>query len=104
MLTKDTLGAFLDNKESAHKVKFVVFSPRASPPSPLLRRAATEYTQDVAFARVHFERKDAAYWIRTFGVHTPPAVLVLKEGGANVVEHEVSGKDRLKAGAYTRSR
>ena len=93
--TRDTLPAFIESEKD--KVKFIVFSPRSSPPSPLLRRAATEYQQDVAFARVHYKQSDASHWIRNFGVHTPPAVMVLKEDGRKVVEHEVSGKDRLKA-------
>lgn len=93
--TRDTLPAFIES--DGEKVKFVVFSPRSSPPSPLLRRAATEYQQDVIFARVHYKQSDASHWIKKFGVHTPQAVMVLKEDGKKVVEHEVSGKDRLKA-------
>jgi curved DNA-binding protein CbpA len=93
--TRDTLPAFIAT--DPEKVKFIVFSPRSSPTSPLLRRAATEYHKDVTFARIHYKQSDASHWTRKFGVHTPPAVMVLKEGGRKVIEHEVSGKDRLKA-------
>lgn len=93
--TRESLPAFLDSEPN--KVKFVVFSQRASRPAPLLRRAATEYSRDVAFALVHFKASDAPHWIRKFGVRAPPAVLVLKEDGKKIVEHDVSGTERLRA-------
>lgn len=93
--TRDTLPSFLESEPE--KVKFVMFSSRSSTPPALLRRAATEYEDDVSFARVIHASADASYWIKKFNVVAPPAVLVMKEGNARVVEHEVSGKDKLKA-------
>lgn len=93
--TRDTLPKFLEGEPG--KVKFVLFTQRATPAAPLLRRAATEYARDVSFARVHFKSADAAHWIRTFGVTAPPAAMVLKEDGKKIVESDAAGKDRLKA-------
>lgn len=93
--TRDTLPAFIDSEKD--KVRFIVFSPRSSPSSPLLRRAATEYQEDVAIAHVHYKQSDTAHWIRKFGVRAAPAVMVLKEAGSAIVKHQVSGKDSLKA-------
>ena len=94
-LTRESLAAFLEGEPK--KVKFVYFSSRAGPASPLLRRAATEYRNDVSVAQVHYKQSEAAYWIRKHGMHTPPAVLVVKEAGEKIVEQDVTGRDKLKA-------
>lgn len=94
-LTRESLAAFLESDPK--KVKFVYFNSRAGPASPLLRRAATEYRNDVSVAQVHYKQSEAAYWIRKHGMHTPPAVLVMKEAGEKIIEQDVTGKDKLKA-------
>lgn len=60
--TRDTLPSFLESEPE--KVKFVMFSSRSSTPPALLRRAATEYEDDVSFARVIHASADASYWIK----------------------------------------
>lgn len=92
--TRDTLPGFLENEPN--KVKFLVFLSRSTSTQPLLRRAASEYERDVAFAVVHHKRNDASYWMKKFGVRAHSAVMVIKEDGKKIVEHDVTGKDKLR--------
>jgi hypothetical protein len=92
--TRDTLPGFLESEPT--KVKFVVFVSRSSSTQPLLRRAASEYERDVLFAVVHHKRGDASYWMKKFGVRAHSAVMVIKEDGKKIVEHEVTGKNKLR--------
>jgi len=92
--TRDTLPVFLESEPS--KVKFVVFLSRSSAPQPLLRRAATEYEREVAFAVVHHKRVDASHWLNKFGVRAHSAVMVIKEDGKKIVEHDITGKEKLR--------
>ena len=85
---------FLESEPS--KVKFVVFLSRSSAPQPLLRRAATEYEREVAFAVVHHKRVDASHWLNKFGVRAHSAVMVIKEDGKKIVEHDITGKEKLR--------
>ena len=92
--TRDTLPGFLENEPN--KVKFLVFLSRSTSTQPLLRRAASEYERDVAFAVVHHKRNDASYWMKKFGVRAHSTVMVIKEDGKKIVEHDVTGKDKLR--------
>jgi len=80
------------------KVKFIVFSPRATTPSPTLRKLATDYSNDVNVVRIHHTERDQGKWKRIYGVESAPAVVVLKsESNEVIVKHGVSGKESLKS-------
>ena len=80
------------------KVKFIVFSPRATTPSPTLRKLATDYSNDVNVVRIHYTERDQGKWKRIYGVESAPAVVVLKsESNEVIVKHGVSGKESLKS-------
>jgi curved DNA-binding protein CbpA len=79
------------------KVKFIIFSPRATTPSPTLRKLATEYSNDVHVVRIHHTERDQGKWKQIYGVESAPAVVVLKsESNEVIVKHGVSGKESLK--------
>ena len=96
-LEENFAPATIRGKNKDNKIKFIIFSPRATTPSPTLRKLATAYSNDVDVVRIHFTEREQGKWKRIYGVESAPAVVVLKsESNEVIVKHGVSGKESLK--------
>jgi hypothetical protein len=74
-------------KPGPHKVKVICFSKTGQRAAPFLRQAARDYSAYASFGLVLWREENASLWWNMFGVDSAPAIVFLKDPGAEPVVH-----------------
>ncbi|EPS69605.1 hypothetical protein M569_05158, partial [Genlisea aurea] len=99
--SKDSLVQKFLGKSKPHQVKVILISKTGERASPFVRQASKNYLNHMKFALALWKEEDSAFWLRMFGVDSPPAIVILKDPGVEPVVYRGKSKRSVNASMFS---